>query len=152
MDQTKHMLRLFEYDSWANLKLLAILEDHDQYEQREKSERLFLHLLNSQELWYRRSTGMDYSDLELWPDQNLENGRDKIQKQFDQWTALIREKQPDAVVSYQNSKGTPYETRFSDIVQHLVIHGQHHRAQISMLLRMSGIAPPATDFIFYTRD
>ena len=68
MGQSKHMLRLFEYDSWANLKILAILEDHDQYEHREKSERLFLHLLNSQELWYRRSTDMDYTDLELWPD------------------------------------------------------------------------------------
>lgn len=95
---------------------------------------------------------MDYSDLEIWPDHDLENGRETIQTQFNQWTALLREKQPDDVVSYQNSKGTPYETRFSDIVQHLIIHGQHHRAQISMLLRMSGIAPPATDFIFYTRD
>jgi uncharacterized damage-inducible protein DinB len=56
----------------------------------------------------------------------------------------------EAIV-YKNSKGTVFNNTVEEILVHLTIHGQHHRAQIANLLRQSGIEPPATDIIFFLR-
>ena len=76
-----------------------------------------------------------------------------IEANHQRWMELLETEQDDLdqLITYQNSKGVEYETKLSDIMHHIIIHGQHHRSQIAMLLRMSDIPPPGTDFIFYTR-
>ncbi|MFB3133724.1 MAG: DinB family protein [Rhodothermales bacterium] len=39
-----------------------------------------------------------------------------------------------------------------EILLHVIIHGQHHRAQIATCLRQHGHTPPPTDCIIFTRD
>ena len=58
----------------------------------------------------------------------------------------------DAPVAYTNSSGTAFETPLRDILTHVVNHGTHHRAQIALVLREAGIAPPATDYIYFVRE
>lgn len=154
MDSASRLRRLFDYDVWATLKVLAVLEDHSSFEWREKVLDLFFHILGAQELWYRRVTGKDLSNIEVWPEYRLEECRSLIQTKHENWKMLIKEEEDnlDRIISYKNSKGVAYESMLSDIMHHLIIHGQHHRAQIATLLRMSGIAPPPTDFIFFTRQ
>ena len=57
----------------------------------------------------------------------------------------------DAEIHYQNSKGADYYNSAWEIINHLIIHGQHHRAQISLFLRNCDINPPAIDYIHYAR-
>lgn len=54
--------------------------------------------------------------------------------------------------NYTNSKGMLYKTKLAEILYHIMIHGQHHRAQIVKLLRNAKINPPATNFILFTRS
>lgn len=154
MEAADRLRRLFDYDLWGNLKMLAVLEEQSDFEYRDKTLGLFNHIIGAQQLWYGRITGADLTGLDVWPEYPLGKGRSLIKKNFESMRDLIEgnEDDLDRTISYRNSSGTPYETALSDILHHLVIHGQHHRSQIAMLLRMSGIVPPPTDFIFFTRE
>lgn len=153
MDSTRQFLRLFSYDMWANEQILLTLQENIPFEGNDKSVELFAHIAGAQELWYERIKGNAVEDLKVWPDYGLPTALQKLKTLSANWKRLIDSHSDslDEIISYQNSKGVPYDTALSDILHHVIIHGQHHRAQIAKLLRNAKIAPPATDFIFFSR-
>lgn len=153
MEQSDQLLRLFSYDNWANEQVLLILQDHPDFTHSEQAVEYFAHIAGAQDLWYRRIEGLPLDDLKVWPDYNLSVTLQKITTLYEKWQRLIKANRSDLdrVISYKNSKGTKFDTPLSDILHHVVIHGQHHRAQIAKLLRDAKIAPPATDFIYFSR-
>lgn len=154
MDSADRLTRLFKYDRWSTGKIHDALMKYQNFEQWEKAVSLLAHLVGAQELWYRRIAGESWEDLELWPSEDLREISDRIDTSVDRFINLIEENRDDLdrLIRYQNSKGVAYETMLSDILHHLIIHGQHHRAQIATLIRSAGLTPPGTDFIFYTRE
>lgn len=153
MDSADRLLRLFSYDNWANEQVLLTLQDNMDIENVEKAVEYFAHIAGAQDLWYRRIEGQSFDDLKVWPDYGLPVALQKLKTLSEKWQNLIESNRTDLdrIIAYKNSKGTPYETMLSDIMHHVIIHGQHHRAQIAKLLRNAKIDPPATDFIFFTR-
>jgi len=154
MTPADRLLRLFAYDNWANEQVLISLQDHLQFEDSDNAIRYFAHIAGAQDLWYRRIQGESLEGLKVWPDYGLSEALPKLKEYSEKWNQLIEDNRDnlDRIISYENSKGTPYETMLSDILHHVIIHGQHHRAQIAKLLRNAKIDPPATDFIFFTRS
>ncbi len=154
MNSVDRLQRLFDYDTWACQKIKNVLEEHPKLTKRYEILKLFGHLLNAQQIWYRRAVGEGFDDLELWPELSLEECKAILSFMPARWTKLLEanRNEPDILISYQNTKGDAYETMLSDILHHLIIHGQHHRAQIATLIRESGLTPPTTDFIYYTRS
>lgn len=154
MTDQERLIRLFDYDFWANHTIMDVLEENREFEKREKSLGLFYHIIGTHQHWYRRVTGKELAGMEIWPQLELSECSAHIEANHQRWMELLEKEHAelDQLISYQNSKGVEFETMLSDIMHHLIIHGQHHRSQIAMLLRMSEIAPPATDFIFYTRE
>jgi len=153
MRPAKQFIRLFDYDSWANKQVLISLRDHLHFENSDKAIRYFAHLAGAQDLWYRRIQDESLEDLKVWPDYGLSEALHMLKTYSSKWKDLIETSHEnlDHIIAYENSKGTPYETMLSDILHHVIIHGQHHRAQIAKLLRNAKIEPPATDFIFFSR-
>lgn len=154
MDAATQLIRLFDYDMWANEQVLLTLQENLPLDQSEKIVELFAHIAGTQELWLRRINGQSTDDLEVWPDYGLPSALQKLKTLSGKWKQLIDNDRTNLnrLISYKNSKGNAYESTLIDILHHLIIHGQHHRAQIATLLRQSGIKPPGTDFIFFTRD
>jgi len=154
MDLADHLLRLFAYDNWANEQVLLSLQDNlDQIDEAGQAVKYFAHIAGAQELWYRRIEDKSQDNMEIWPDYDLPVALQKITTLYERWQQLIKNNRSelDRIISYQNSKGTSYDTPLSDILHHVIIHGQHHRAQIAKLLRNAKIDPPATDFIYFSR-
>lgn len=153
MDSGDRLLRLFSYDNWANEQVLLSLQDNLRFDSADQAVEYYAHIAGAQDLWYRRIKGESTDDLELWPDYDLAVALQKITTLYEKWQQLIdvNRSDLDQIISYRNSKGTSYETMLSDILYHVIIHGQHHRAQIANLLRQADITPPATDFIFFSR-
>jgi uncharacterized damage-inducible protein DinB len=153
MDSADRLLRLFEYDNWANEQILLSLQDHLGFEGAEKAVEYFAHIAGSQQMWMNRINGKPLDDGQIWPHYGLPEALQQLKTLTQQWKQLIGASKDnlDQIISYTNSKGTPYDTSLSDILYHVIIHGQHHRAQIAKLLRNAKIDPPATDFIFFTR-
>jgi uncharacterized damage-inducible protein DinB len=152
MDATRRFQRLFDYDAWATRCVLDVLKKHPDLKNYKEALSLLGHLLSAQQIWYRRTVGRGFDDLELWPEHTLEECENILKSMPEKWSALLKKHKddPDTPVAYKNTKGESYETKLSDILHHLIIHGQHHRAQIATLIRESGQTPPATDFIYFT--
>jgi uncharacterized damage-inducible protein DinB len=154
MDAADHFLRLYSYDIWANDQVLLTLQDNLNFPEADKAIAYYSHIVGAQEVWYSRIKGQSSDELDIWPDYGLSAGLQKLKTLSEKWKLLIENNRSslDKIIGYQNSKGKSFETPLSDILQHLIIHGQHHRAQIAVLLRNAEIKPPATDFIFFSRS
>lgn len=153
MEPADRLLRLFSYDRWANNQILSTLQDYPDFPGSEQAISYYGHIAGSQEIWYGRIQGRPDNNLEIWPDYNLSGALQKLKIYNKKWLQLIENNrfELDRNVTYRNSRGE-FKTPLSDILHHLIIHGQHHRAQIASLFRKAGIAPPGTDFIFFCRS
>ncbi|WP_138431141.1 DinB family protein [Fodinibius saliphilus] len=153
MNSGDQLFRLFSYDMWANEQVLFTIQENIPFKGDEKCIHSFAHIVGAQELWYARITGASQKNLVVWPDYSLPVALQKLKTLSANWNKLIDSNKSDIdrPISYKNSSGTSYETMLSDILHHVIIHGQHHRAQVAKLLRNAKIDPPATDFIFFSR-
>lgn len=152
MDTSDQLLRLFRYDNWANEQVLLSLQDHLGFEGSNDAVAYFGHIAGSQKMWFARIKGDSRDDIKIWPNYGLADALQQLKTLNQQWKQMVNTTEHlDQIISYSNSKGISYETPLSDILFHIIIHGQHHRAQIAKLLRNAEIDPPATDFIFFSR-
>lgn len=146
--------RLFAYDRWANERMLQAFEAVAPLDGSSLIARLFSHILAAQQMWLRRVQGSDLTGLTPWPDPEPEAWPRLLQTVQAAWLEQVetREATWETPITYQNTRGRSFETPLHEIVTHIIIHGQHHRAQIAIHLRNQGLTPPHTDFIFFTRD
>lgn len=154
MDERQKLQQLFMFDLWCTRKLSDLIIKNSKFKERTACAAYLSHIINAQKVWYSRVTGQS-ADLELdhWMEYEVDELKSKARKSVQKWLDLIgdHDVQTDKIIEYQNSKGIVYQNTVWEICQHLIIHGQYHRAQISLLLRNSDIKPPNTDFISYAR-
>jgi uncharacterized damage-inducible protein DinB len=154
MTPATRLQKLFDYDKWACLRILAVLEENQGFKLRTEAASMFGHIVSSQLHWFSRISETPLEQTKLWPGDDLSKYRQQLETICEKWAVLIADNESnlDRNITYQNSKGVSYSNLLSDILHHVIIHGQHHRAQIASMLRRSEIVPPATDFIFYARQ
>ncbi|PWN07752.1 DinB family protein [Rhodohalobacter mucosus] len=154
MDDRQKIQHLFQFDLWCNRKLAEKLIAEEDFEQRSACVAFLSHIINAQKIWYNRVIDLEIEATDIWQEYQPDEISSKARKIQVKWLNLIgdHEVNLETVIYYTNSKGVEYQNPLWQICHHLIIHGQHHRAQISLLLRKSGIEPPASDYIFYTRD
>lgn len=140
---------LINYDEWANRQVFELISENEHSNVYAEALKLFSHILAAQLVWMSR-VNSEKPKVEIWPEWSLEECENRMkQNPANLMNLLEREEE---MIEYSNSKGVVFTNRVAEILQHLVIHGQHHRAQISMLYSKAGIKPPATDFIFFLRQ
>ncbi|GAB4395978.1 MAG: hypothetical protein OHK0053_08180 [Microscillaceae bacterium] len=111
---------------------------------------LFAHLINAHHIWDARLLGHtpEVKVFEVHPLLRcLQMDRDNYANTL----KAMAQYEPNRVIDYQTSKGEPFCNTVRDILFHIVNHSTHHRAQIATQLRQAGIAPIATDYIFFRR-
>lgn len=146
MDRIESLLK---YDRWANHKVLNALSEQDAPQHCPGAIKHIAHLLKAQKIWADRIKSLP-ADKEIWPSLSLNECKQLQSDYHETLMSLIPERQK--IIQYQNSKGQSFSNTVEDILHHLVIHGQHHRAQIALLMRQAGLTPPVTDYIFYLRE
>lgn len=116
---------------------------------------LFSHLLTAEEVWLSRARGEVGPVQRLWelyPNDALQRMLEENSEAWLSYLEACQEQDLVREVAYQNTKGESFTTRLDDIVQHLVNHGTHHRAQIASMLQHEKVLPPVSDYIFYIRE
>lgn len=153
MDERQKIQQLFQFDLWCNRKLAGLVMDEAPFPELETGISFLSHIINAQEIWFYRVVKIPAPDIELWGKHKPEELADKAEQAHQKWVDLIgdHEVDLDAVIHYSNSKGLSFQNSLWQIAHHLIIHGQHHRAQISLFLKKCDIKPPAIDYIFYAR-
>jgi uncharacterized damage-inducible protein DinB len=147
-----HFLKLLDYDRFANLEILKLINEANE---PELAVKLMAHLLSAQQVWYKRCKGLPDAGRVLWPDWKADTFEKTINENHDAWVSYVSELNPEdfnKVIAYQTLRGDSYENLLSDILAHLINHGTHHRAQAGQQLKQAGIENlPLTDYIFYIR-
>lgn len=154
MDLRQEMQHLFQFDLWCTHTLVDIVTESTPFKEQETCISLLSHIINAQKIWYRRVIkSSTENEVGIWDTHDLEILKNKARKANQKWIDFIadHEVNVEAEIHYQNSKGMNFSNSVWEVCNHLIIHGQHHRAQISLFLRNSDIKPPAIDYIHYAR-
>jgi uncharacterized damage-inducible protein DinB len=158
---------LFDYTEWANdlaLKAAAELSDEDLRRDFKISHRsifaTLLHMAGAEWIWLERWQGRSPAGKEAWSRWTTDYCADL--KALDQlWLEVIERRahfiseldEPGLAAErpFRLLSGDPNSLRLVDQMQHVVNHATLHRGQVVGMIRQLGIAPPATDLLFYLR-
>lgn len=140
---------LFEYNYNSNYKLIENFQN-DSIKFSEKSHLLMSHILNAQNIWNHRIMGIS-TEFKVWTlhpakDYSIINTQN-LKKSLD----IIENISLEKVLEYKTSTGDAYSNNVSEILFHIINHSTYHRGQIISDMKLSGIEPLNTDYIFYKR-
>ena len=147
----EYFRQLFEHLAWADERALDALRKAQGASQLAHSE--LAHVLGAEHVWLARLEGRR-ATVAVWPELSV-----------DECEALARETQAgfrafvdreddttlERTVHYRNSVGAEFDTKVSDILLHVVLHGSYHRGKVAAALRTSSAEPAATDYIAFVR-
>lgn len=144
----KTLSRLFAFDAWANHRVADLLAGEP--ERSARSVAILAHIVGAQWLWLRR-LGREADDLPIWPTLAPPAVPGHLERLRPAWDAVLAELDPEKAIEYTNSRGEAWTSRVDDVLGHVVLHGMHHRGQISALVREAGGTPPVLDYIEASR-
>ena len=143
---------LYAYHRWANSAVLRTMSEA--MDVPPSASTLFSHLLNAHFTWLDRIENRP-SAFAIWHEHPVANLATLSEQAYQRTTALLQSRNYKAnfgtIVHYQNTKGVKFQDTVQEILTHVSDHTTHHRAQVVRELRQHGVAPPATDYIFYKR-
>jgi uncharacterized damage-inducible protein DinB len=147
----KHISTLFEYEKWANARILDALAQLKETD--EKALGLMAHILLVHMVWYSRIEGK--AAPAIWAKKSLNECLETCKVNniiLDGFMAKQTDDTLSKTIKYQNSKGDKFSNSVIQILTHLFNHGTYHRGQI--VERLKGKLPqmPVTDFIAYVRE
>ncbi|WP_154657238.1 DinB family protein [Hugenholtzia roseola] len=151
-----YLLRLWEYNEWANQTYLTCLV-HLEEAGVELPPRLALlnsHVILAQKLWLTRIKGNPDLSIDIWESLPFKALSPISAQNFENWKAHLAtadEAELERKVSYLNFEKKPYISSVFEICMQNINHASYHRAQYALLLRQQGIKPPNTDFITHAR-
>ncbi|WP_219838288.1 DinB family protein [Paenibacillus sp. R14(2021)] len=111
--------------------------------------RLYAHVLRGEQVWMVRLKGQSIEQLEIWPEDNLDDCAKAAKANRAAYTAYFDALSPerlDEMVIY-GYPGRPYQASIRDILTHVAMHGQYHRGQINAKIRAVGGEPVSVDYI-----
>ncbi len=141
--------QLFDYNFYCNKKLIAQCGSQENIP--ENCTRLFSHILNAHHIWNQRilESPVKYT---VWQEHPFEDWEDiHYDNQRTSFEIITNADDLNKRVEYENSEGRTFANELKDILFHIVNHSTHHRGQILMDFRGSGIIPEPLDYIFYKR-
>lgn len=159
---------LFAYTQWANdLVQDAAARLTDQQLRAEvgiSHGSIFgtlLHMAGAEWIWLERWYGRSPAGPDAWslwkvdtcPDlAKLRNRWQEVVARRSEFLAGLDQRHLNESTHFTLLNGNADSLPLIGQMQHVVNHATLHRGQVVGMIRQLGIAPPATDFLFYLRD
>ena len=154
--------RLYDYNSWANERVLESLQPIRQeiFTSHKQASHgsirgIIAHVGGAEWIWLQRWKGS--SPVSLLSESEFETVEiaaqrlRKIDRDLQEFTSRLTQEDLDGRRGYKTTEGKAYSNVLSDMLLHLANHSSYHRGQIATLLRQSGAVPQSTDFILFIR-
>lgn len=152
MSLQSYLQRQFEHDFWANREEVRALSSLDH--PPAAALKLLAHIVAAQWLWLDRLQQTPQR-VAVWPEPALADYDAQLLQLKQAWASYIAGISAEDLTracSYTNSKGEPWESKVVDILAHVILHAAHHRGQIALELRRSGVTPVPVDYIHAVRQ
>ncbi len=152
-------LNLYSYHVWANQKLINHIESLSEGLLSRKFNSVFSsigetfgHMYSVDSAWFQRIQGKSPSQFSTKIFDDLTEMKKLFASQQSEIQSFLNDVDVEKIVTYQNTKGVPFQNPIYQIVQHMVNHGTYHRGNIASLIRESGHEGVSTDYIFFLRE
>ena len=151
---------IYAYTRWADNHMLEAVHklSVEQYNQPPAPgwtsvQATLYHLAGAITIWVRRLSG---ELVTQWPaedeyrtladaEQKLRAGHDA----FDRMVAALTPEQLSSIWTYRTLKGQEVRAPIWAYYRHVANHGTYHRGQVASKLKLMGVEPPVTDFVFW---
>ncbi|NOT48593.1 MAG: hypothetical protein HOP17_12685 [Acidobacteria bacterium] len=151
MHTVEHLRHLFNYNDWANRRLIVALKSADSI----RALEILAHLLITEKEYYERLYGKDSTGFDFWPQLPIEGCGELARETAENYEKLLRRFEEDGLnvtTRYKTSEGVEHENSFRELLTHVLFHSSIHRGNIMLKLREDGFEPPKIDYIIYLRE
>ncbi|TRZ45730.1 DinB family protein [Robertkochia solimangrovi] len=139
---------IFEYHHHFNQKLIAVFIAHVS-DISDRSIPTLSHIINAHTIWNCRVQKMETPPLNQL--HSLEESAQLDLSNYNYTMQILDQYELEEIIHYSNSRGNSYENTIRDILFHVNNHTTHHRGQLISDLRLNGIEPFISDYIFWKR-
>lgn len=139
--------KLLNYNHYSNQQICDLFKANEEA-LTDKATLLFSHTLNAHDIWNCRIKG-ETPVFGVWDIHPLEKLKMLNENNYKGSLLILGKYNLEETIHYVNSMGKAYDKQVQDILFHIINHSTYHRAQIATDLKNAGIAPVATDYIFY---
>ena len=152
--------RLYDYSSWANARLLAVVSQLRPEEftrpiagSYRSIRNTLVHILSAEWGWLERCGGPPRGDR-LRPEDfssaaSLSEIWRRVEKDMRELLAGLTGADLERTVEFTIAGGQPQSLPLADLLLHAVVHAVHHRGQVALLLRELGVTPGNFDLLIY---
>jgi uncharacterized damage-inducible protein DinB len=161
---TNEILTFFNYNYWANKKILETAEALDEEQFIEPAKVSFkslrgtlIHILGTEWMWRMRSqegispaamiTEINFPTLNA-----IRLGWQTEEQAMRNFLGRLDDTDLSRKISYSTSRGLKYETPLWQILVHVVNHGTQFRSEAAILLTEKDHSPGDLDLILYLRE
>ena len=151
METVEHLRHLFNYNDWANRRVIVALKST----KSPRSLEILTHLLITEKEYYERLYGKDSTDFDFWPLLSLDECGTLARENAQAYETLLRRFDDaglDVRSKYRTSEGVSHENTFRELLTHVLIHSSIHRGNIILKMREDGQQPPKIDYVIYLRE
>jgi uncharacterized damage-inducible protein DinB len=146
-----YLRRLFGHMAWADDRALTALRKAGGASTLAHQE--LAHVLGCEHVWLSRLEGRP-ATVAVWPQLSIDECEALARETRAGFLAYV-ERADDAAlertVHYRNSAGAEFDTKASDILLHVALHGSYHRGKVAAALRAAAAEPAPTDYIAFVR-
>ncbi len=151
METVEHLRELFEYNDWANRRIVAALKSN----QSEKARKIAAHLLVTEKEYFERLYGKDSTGFDFWQDLSSEDCGKLAKENAENYERILERFDDEGLgqsADYKTSEGVAQQNTFRELLTHVLFHSSIHRGNIILKMREEGFAPPVIDYIIYLRE
>jgi uncharacterized damage-inducible protein DinB len=151
---------LYEYNRWANRRLLAVTArltpaqlGRDLGSSFPSVHDTLVHMLYAEWIWLSRWEGTSRTgipvDWDLSTHEAILGAWGVVESELAAFVSDLTDERLQAPLRYTNTQGTPFSTPLVHLMRHVVNHASYHRGQIVSMLRQLGVEPVATDMVLF---
>lgn len=157
----KHIDMIWEYNYWANRRLLDRAEGLTQEQLTEHADymwdtvlRTMTHVLSAEWIW-RQRVQEGVSPTQIW-DRSKFGTLAELRAAWEEEEAAMRgyldgliEADLNRVISYKNAAGEAFQRPLWQLLTHVVNHGTQHRSEVALALTNYELSPGDMDITLY---
>lgn len=146
--------RLFEYDHWANQRLLQALQAWATPDSHLVA--VTAHILAAEQIWLSRLQGNErpVEPAAAWPALTPAGVGDllaQLQRDYAAYLDGLNEATLDMRCAYTDNRGRAYDDRICDVLLHVLVHAAQHRGEVLAGIGVGGGEALGTDYIPFAR-
>lgn len=162
MEMTGELRDLFDYNRWANARVLDACEPVPaEFLSRDLGSSFpsviatLGHVLSAEWVWLERWNGRSPSGPPAHWDLSaitpIRSTWRAVDADLEHFLQELDDARLGAAVEYRNTRGEEFVAPLWQLMRHFVNHSTYHRGQVATLLRQLGFPAVSTDLVLYHR-